>query len=76
MDHPSYRVRPGQVIAVDPRSRAKPPFQIAAGAHAAGHPPYLRVDQQALTARLDRLPTRPEISAQCDEQLVVEFYTR
>ncbi len=77
VDRPSYRVRPGQVIEVDERSRDKVPFQIAAtGAHAAHHPPYLRVDQAALTATLERLPARREIPVLVDEQLVVEFYAR
>lgn len=77
VDKPSYRVRPGQIIEVDERSRDKPPFLIAAsGAYAATHPPYLQVDRAALRARLDRLPTRPEIPVQCEEQLVVEFYSR
>jgi small subunit ribosomal protein S4 len=77
VDKPSHRVRPGQVIEVDERSKGKVPFLIAAtGDHTVAHPPYLQVDQAALTARLDRLPTRPEIPVQCNEQLVVEFYAR
>jgi small subunit ribosomal protein S4 len=77
VDRPSYRVRPGQLIEVDERSRGKLPFQIAAsGEHAATHPPYLWVDPAALTARLLRMPDRREIAVQCDEQLVVEFYSR
>jgi small subunit ribosomal protein S4 len=77
VDKPSYRVRPGQVVSVAARSRDKLPFQIAAtGEHATVHPPYLDVDQSALTARLTRPPERDEIPVSCDEQLVVEFYAR
>jgi small subunit ribosomal protein S4 len=77
VDKPSYRVRPGQVVSVAARSRDKQPFQIAAtGEHATVHPPYLDVDQSALTAHLTRPPERDEIPVSCDEQLVVEFYAR
>jgi small subunit ribosomal protein S4 len=77
VDRPSSRVRPGEVIAIVPASRAKTPFVIAAaGEHAAAVPPYLDVDISALSARLTRLPERPEIPVLCDERLVVEFYSR
>jgi small subunit ribosomal protein S4 len=75
---PSFRVRPGSVITVADRSRAMTPFvEAAAGAHAPEHvPPYLRADHTALVAQLVRLPERPEIPVRCDEQLVVEYYSR
>lgn len=76
---PSYRVRPGDVISIHPKSRATPPFtEAAAGAHTGEGPgaPYLSVTVEALTTRLDRQPTRSEIPVICDEQLVVEFYSR
>lgn len=77
VDKPSFRVRPGQSIEVEERSKDKPPFvQAAAGAYAALTPPYLEVDRAALRARLERLPRRPEIPVQCQEQLVVEYYAR
>jgi small subunit ribosomal protein S4 len=77
VDRPSYRVRPGEVIAIAPASQAKTPFAIAAaGEHAAAVPPYLDVDIKALSARLTRLPERSEIPVLCDERLVVEFYSR
>ncbi|RJK98146.1 30S ribosomal protein S4 [Vallicoccus soli] len=79
VDRPSYRVRPGQVVQVAERSRAKDPFVVAAaGAHAGegGAPAYLKVDLPALTARLVRRPERPEVPVVCDEQLVVEHYAR
>jgi small subunit ribosomal protein S4 len=77
VDKPAYRVRPGQVVEVAERSKAKTPFMIAAtGAYAAEHPPYLQVDRDALRAGLIRPPTRPEIPVICNEQLVVEYYAR
>ena len=38
--------------------------------------PYLEVRLNALTAQLTRLPARREIPVVCDEQLVVEHYSR
>ena len=38
--------------------------------------PYLSVDVSGLTARLVRLPLRREVPVICDEQLIVEFYSR
>jgi small subunit ribosomal protein S4 len=77
VDRPSYRLRPGDVITIAERSRALDPFQIAAAGGNTEHvPPYLDVRHDMLTARLDRLPTRAEIPVLCDEQLVVEFYSR
>lgn len=77
VDKPSYRVKPDDVIAIAPRSRDKVPFQVAAaGAHETTTPPYLEVLLPQLHARLVRQPERAEIPIICNEQLVVEFYSR
>ncbi|GAA4716898.1 30S ribosomal protein S4 [Phytohabitans rumicis] len=79
VDRPSYRLKPGQVVQVKPASRQKPPFLLAAaGAHAGDGPtaPYLSTALSELTTTLIREPERKEIPIICDEQLVVEFYSR
>jgi small subunit ribosomal protein S4 len=78
VDRPSYRVQPGDVVAVANRSRNKKNFQVAAaGANAAEViPPYLQVNHDDLKFRLERPPVRSEIPIVCDEQLVVEYYSR
>jgi small subunit ribosomal protein S4 len=79
VDRPSYRLRPGQTVEVRRSSRDKPPFLLAAaGSNAPGGPipPYLDVDLAGLRTTLVREPRRPEIPVSCDEQLVVEFYSR
>jgi small subunit ribosomal protein S4 len=77
VDRPSYRLRPGDVITIAERSRRLDAFQIAAaGGHAETVPPYLDVRHDALAAQLTRLPERKEIPVVCDEQLVVEHYSR
>jgi small subunit ribosomal protein S4 len=78
VDRPSYRLKPGQVIEVRETSRTKPPFQIAAaGAHVlATSAPYLSTAVEELRVTVIREPLRTEVPVLCDEQLVVEFYSR
>jgi len=78
VDRPSFRVKPGQLIHVKPRSEAFEPFQVAAaGGHADVLPPvpgYLEVELDKLHARLVRRPKRSEVPVVCEVQLVVEYY--
>ncbi|NHC47008.1 30S ribosomal protein S4 [Motilibacter aurantiacus] len=78
VDRPSFRVRPGDVVAICERSRAKQPFVVAAaGAHTGERTaPYLEVRLTELEARLLRMPERAEVPVICEEQLVVEHYSR
>ncbi len=80
VDRPSFRVKPGQVIQVKPKSQAMVPFQIAAaGAHRdvlPNVPAYLDVDITKLRAELVRRPKRAEVPVTCNEQFVVEYYSR
>lgn len=78
VDIPSYHLQPYQTITVREKSKAKTPFQVAAaGAHVgATIAPYLSVDVASLKATLLRQPVRTEVPVICDEQLVVEFYSR
>jgi small subunit ribosomal protein S4 len=77
VDRPSYRLRPGDVITISERSRDMTPFQVAAtGAYAEAPPPYLEVRHDALAARFTRVPERSEVPVICEEQLVVEYYSR
>jgi small subunit ribosomal protein S4 len=78
VDIPSYRLRPGQQVAVRESSRSKPPFQLAAaGAHAPEVlPPYLETDLPELRATLVANPSRADVPVICNEQLVVEYYSR
>ncbi|MFH5823246.1 30S ribosomal protein S4 [Georgenia sp. AZ-5] len=80
VDRPSFRVKPGQVIQVKPKSQAMVPFQVAAaGAHRdvlPNLPEYLDVDLTKLRAELVRRPKRAEVPVTCNEQFVVEYYSR
>ena len=69
----------GDVVQVHERSRPMTPFlTAAAGAHVGSGPtaPYLDVSISNLTARVLRDPVRAEVPVICNEQLVVEFYSR
>ncbi|MBI5160467.1 MAG: 30S ribosomal protein S4 [Micrococcales bacterium] len=78
VDRPSFRVKPGQLIHVKPRSEGTEPFQVAAaGGHAEVLPPlpgYLEVELDKLQARLVRRPKRAEVPVTAEVQLVVEYY--
>ena len=80
VDRPSFRVKPGQVIQVKPKSQTMVPFQIAAaGAHRdvlPDVPAYLDVQLEKLRAELVRRPKRGEVPVTCDVQLGVEYYSR
>ena len=78
VDRPSFRVKPGQMIHVRPKSEEMDPFQVAAaGGHVDVLPPtpgYLEVEIDKLQAVLTRRPKRDEVPVTCDVQLVVEYY--
>ncbi|MDO5025705.1 MAG: 30S ribosomal protein S4 [Trueperella sp.] len=80
VDRPSYRVKPGQIVQVKPRSQASPQFLVAAqGQHAdvlPAVPEYLKVELEKLRFELVRTPKRAEIPVTCDVQMVVEHYSR
>ncbi|MFG1877742.1 30S ribosomal protein S4 [Sphaerisporangium sp. NPDC049003] len=78
VDIPSYLVRPGQTVAVRPRSRAMQPFVAAAEGTYADEitAPYLDVDLRELTFTLLSTPERQQVPVLVDEQLVVEHYSR
>jgi small subunit ribosomal protein S4 len=76
VDRPSYRLRPGDFVQVAEKSRTKEPFQVAASGAHADAPAYLEVRLADLVARYDRTPSRDEVPIVCEEQLVVEYYSR
>jgi small subunit ribosomal protein S4 len=55
--------------------RGRPFLVAASGAHAEA-PKYLQVRLADLVARVERIPGRDEVPVICEEQLVVEYYSR
>lgn len=80
VDRPSFQVKPGQLIHVHPKAEKTTPFQAAAAGENQAVlpevPAYLNVEIEKLHAKLERKPKREEIPVICDEQLVVEYYSR
>jgi small subunit ribosomal protein S4 len=78
VDRPSFRLKPGQMIHVKPRSEEMEPFQVAAaGGHVDVLPPvpsYIQVELDKLQTVLVRRPKRVEVPVTCEVQLVVEYY--
>ena len=73
----SYPVRAGQTVSVKVASRALTYFKDAlAWAKTQPRPGWLEVDPDAYTARMATTPTRDQIEAQVDTQLIVEHYSR
>ena len=58
------------------RSRAQAPFRVAAAGAHAERARYLEVSLADLVARVERTPAPHEVPVICDEQLVVEYYSR
>ena len=79
VNRPSFQLKPGFVVTIRERSKTKTPFEVAREGGNAGEgqtAKCLEVNLKALAFRLDRLPQRREVPVICDEQLVVEYYSR
>jgi small subunit ribosomal protein S4 len=77
VDVPSYRVAPGQEIALKPASKEISPVEASLTART--RPPlveWLTLDEKNRVARVVREPTRGDISADIQEQLIVELYSK
>jgi small subunit ribosomal protein S4 len=75
VNKPSYQLRPGDVISVRDRSRARTVISEATELTATV-PAWLQADYDSLTAKVLRLPERQEISTPVQEQLIVELYSK
>ena len=75
VDIPSYQVRPEDVISIRHNSAAADVVRSATELTAVV-PPWLQADNDALTAKILRLPERGEITTPVQEQLIVELYSK
>ena len=75
VDIPSYRVTPGQTIAVREKSRNLDVIKEAIEVNNFV-PDYLTFDADKLEGTFTRLPERSELPAEINESLIVEFYSR
>jgi len=74
---PSYRVKPGDVVAVCDKSKKSPKFaQIQDAVHGRISPLWLTIDREKLSAVIERLPRREELDYEIAEHLVIELYSK
>jgi small subunit ribosomal protein S4 len=72
---PSYRLDPGEVVAIRESSRTIPCF-VEVKDLALPTPPYLTRDVDTLTVRLMAVPRREDVPVICDVAQVIEYYSR
>jgi len=75
VDIPSYRVRSDDVITMKAGSPVETVIRDATELTSAV-PAWLQADHDGLTAKVLRLPERPEIATPVQEQLIVELYSK
>ena len=77
VDLPSYRVRPGDEIAVAEKSRnlelIRQNLEAMTGRKVG---PWLSLDVEGMKGKFLRLPDREDLALPVNEQLVIEFYSR
>ena len=74
---PSFTVRPEDVVSV--REKAKKQARIAAALELAEQrekPVWVEVDSKGMEGQFKRLPERSDLSADINEQLIVELYSK
>jgi len=75
VDIPSYAVRPDDVIALRPNSKAAETVRVSTDL-TSSVAPWLLADHDNLTGKILRVPERDEIDAPVQEQLIIELYSK
>lgn len=77
VDIPSFRVRPGDLVAVAPKAREMLVIKSALiSSERVQVPAWLEVDIEKLQGSVLSLPERDQIDADIREQLIVELYSK
>ena len=77
VDIASYLLKAGDVVSICEKSRASEKIKAVVEANSARPvPEWIDVDLNNLSAKVIALPTREQIEAPVDEQLIVEFYSK
>jgi small subunit ribosomal protein S4 len=76
-DIPSALLNEGDVVCVNSNSRSNEYFKVVNDQlESASVPNWLTVDREKFEGKVLTLPTRQEIDADLNEQLIVEYYSR
>ena len=77
VDIPSFRVRPGDLVAVAPKAKEMVVIQSALiSSERTTVPAWLEVDIEKLQGSVLSLPQRDQINLDIREQLIVELYSK
>ncbi len=77
VDIASYLLKAGDVVSICEKSRSSEKLKAVVEANSARPvPQWIDVNRDQLTAKVIALPTRDQIEAPVDEQLIVEFYSK
>ena len=77
VDIASYLLKAGDVVSICEKSRSSEKIKAVVEANSARPvPQWIDVDREQLIAKVIALPTREQIEAPVDEQLIVEFYSK
>ncbi|NOY80364.1 MAG: 30S ribosomal protein S4 [Kiritimatiellaeota bacterium] len=74
VDRSSYRLRPEQVVSIDPQR--SPALASVAQKTDVVPPPYIEVNKENVTVRIAREPAPDEIPANVEIMRVIEYYAR
>ena len=75
VDIPSYRVKPGDVIAIKEQSKNHPVVKASLEA-VNNRVEFVTFDESKTTGTYVRMPERSELNANINESLIVDFYNR
>lgn len=77
VDIASYLVKAGDVISICEKSRGSEKIKAVVEANSARPiPQWIELNREQLSAKIINLPTREQIEAPVEEQLIVEFYSK
>ena len=77
VDIASYLLKDGDVVSICEKARGLDKIKSVVEANSARPvPQWIDLDREALSAKVINLPTREQIEAPVEEQLIVEFYSK
>ncbi len=77
VDIASYLLKAGDVVSICEKARGLEKIKSVVEANSARPvPQWIDLDREALSAKVINLPTRDQIEAPVEEQLIVEFYSK
>ncbi|MFZ5478669.1 MAG: 30S ribosomal protein S4 [Myxococcota bacterium] len=76
-DRPSFQVKPGDVVAIHPKSKTKPFIQANLEQAASRvRPGFLEFDPAQAAGKMVVQPEREDLPFECEPQKIVEFYSQ